>query len=614
MAIRMTGLTSGLDTEAIIEALVSAQKMKVTKVENQLTKSEWTEDIWKDLNKKLYSFYTTELTKFKTQGSYLTKKAKSSNESVATATATNSAAVGSHTLAVKSLASSQMITGAKIGATSTLDKLTDLGMAEGTVINITGANGKSSQLEITSSTTIEDFVSSCKSAGLNANFDTTQKRLFISSSDSGAENAFSITTGTSERTVANNAIHSLLENADSVSAGTSDVTDLKSAYETLQSLDEATYNNLQGMDLDNATDADIATAGLTQEQVDAYRLLKDNLTTDELNSFDEQMVKYIRNEITSGTAGSSSQLTLLGLDEIDSTGKTSADNQTGTSGLNIKWASDAVILLDGAELTGSSNNFSVNGLTLNLTSTTLNKSTADYDEITLNVSNDTQAAYDMVKNFVKKYNELLDEMNTKYAAASARDYAPLTDEQKEAMTDDEVEKWETKIKDSLLRRDGTLSSIITAMRTSLQVTVDVDGKKYSLASFGIKTSSDYTEKGKLHIFGDADDETYSTETNALMEALENDPEAVMKTLAEAGQSLYESMTKKMSKTSLSSALTFYNDKQMDNAQSDYKKKIKELEEKLTDLEDRYYSKFTAMETALTKMQSSTSAITSFFGS
>ena len=614
MAIRMTGLTSGLDTEAIIEALVSAQKMKVTKVENQLTKSEWTEDIWKDLNKKLYSFYTTELTKFKTQGSYLTKKAKSSNESVATATATNSAAVGSHTLAVKSLASSQMITGAKIGATSTLDKLTDLGMAEGTVINITGANGKSSQLEITSSTTIEDFVSSCKSAGLNANFDTTQKRLFISSSDSGAENAFSITTGTSERTVANNAIHSLLENADSVSAGTSDVTDLKSAYETLQSLDEATYNNLQGMDLDNATDADIATAGLTQEQVDAYRLLKDNLTTDELNSFDEQMVKYIRNEITSGTAGSSSQWTLLGLDEIDSTGKTSADNQTGTSGLNIKWASDAVILLDGAELTGSSNNFSVNGLTLNLTSTTLNKSTADYDEITLNVSNDTQAAYDMVKNFVKKYNELLDEMNTKYAAASARDYAPLTDEQKEAMTDDEVEKWETKIKDSLLRRDGTLSSIITAMRTSLQVTVDVDGKKYSLASFGIKTSSDYTEKGKLHIFGDADDETYSTETNALMEALENDPEAVMKTLAEAGQSLYESMTKKMSKTSLSSALTFYNDKQMDNAQSDYKKKIKELEEKLTDLEDRYYSKFTAMETALTKMQSSTSAITSFFGS
>ena len=56
MAIRMTGLTSGLDTDTIIEALVSAQKMKTTKVQNKLTKSEWTEEIWKDMNKKLYSF------------------------------------------------------------------------------------------------------------------------------------------------------------------------------------------------------------------------------------------------------------------------------------------------------------------------------------------------------------------------------------------------------------------------------------------------------------------------------------------------------------------------------------------------------------------------------
>jgi len=144
--------------------------------------------------------------------------------------------------------------------------------------------------------------------------------------------------------------------------------------------------------------------------------------------------------------------------------------------------------------------------------------------------------------------------------------------------------------------------------------VDVDGKKYSLSSFGIKTSSDYTEMGKLHIYGDEDDDTYSTETNALMEALEKNPEAVMKTLAQAGQNLYDSLTKKMSKTSLSSALTFYNDKQLDDAQSDYKKRIEELEDKLKDLEDRYYNQFTAMETALAKLQNSSSAITNFFGS
>ena len=152
------------------------------------------------------------------------------------------------------------------------------------------------------------------------------------------------------------------------------------------------------------------------------------------------------------------------------------------------------------------------------------------------------------------------------------------------------------------------------MRNSLQLTVEVDGKKYSLASFGIRTSTDYTEKGKLHIFGDEDDETYSSEKNKLMEALENNPDAVMKTLAEAGQKLYDSLTKKMEKTSLSSALTFYNDKQMDDSQAEYKKKIKELEKKLTTLEDKYYKQFTAMETALTKMQNNASSIMSFFGS
>lgn len=755
MAIRMSGLTSGMDTEAIVEALVSAQKMKVTKVENKLTKSEWTEEIWKDLNTKLYSFYTTELNDFKTQGKYLTKKATTSNESVATATATNSAVLGSHTLAVKSLASSQMVTGSKIDAVSTVKSLTDLGITEGTVINITGANGKSSQLEVTGSTTIADFISSCKSAGLNANFDTKQQRLFVSSSDSGAENAFSITTGTSTRTGANSAINSILENASNcdeslydnyiaaadtikeklragVEAGNaSDMTDaaidimgcvrgsygstegitssvttdadgnekiviynadgtenseftkifnkynltideykdfesafnsavakdedsklngsmtdylgdyataddvknsfntvaakrddmlylseLKGAYKELQSLDEESYTKLKALDLDTVTEDEIADAGLTKEQVDSYRLLKTNLTSTEWDSFDEKMEIYVKNEITDGalTDDGKSQLTLLGLDEIDSTGKTSLDDIVGTSGLSIKWANDAVIVLDGAELTGSSNAFSVNGLTVNLTSTTLNETTGKYDEISLTVSNDTKAAYDMIKNFVKKYNEILDELNTKYGAKSARGYDPLTSEQKDAMTDEEVEKWETKIKDSLLRRDGTLNGIISSMRSSLQINVDVNGKKYSLSSFGIKTSSDYTEQGKLHIFGDEDDDTYASEDNALMKALEEDPETVMKTFSKIGQNLYDSLTKRMSKTSLSSALTFYNDKQIEKTQSEYKDRIKELEDKLADLEDRYYKQFTAMEVALSKIQNSSSAITNYFGS
>lgn len=724
MAIRMTGLTSGLDTESIVAALVSAQKMKGTKVQNKLTKSEWTEEIWKGLNTKLYSFYTKELTKFKTQGNYITKKATSSKESVVTATASNNAANGSHSLEIRSLASSQNVTGGKIDATSTVKSLTDLGMTEGTVIQLSTADGKkSTQLEVTDSTTIADFVASCKSIGLNANFDTKQQRFFLSSASSGAEQGFSITTGTSTRADADKQIKDLISNAtgtddalydnylsaaDTIKAklkatvessgesmvdaatdilesardGYDDATvqeklakygitdeeyatfkdaynavravndadktlnnnmcnylaeqqdesglkgvfesfaassdsilfrsELSSAYASLKDLNSNQFAELKTLAMnDTATEDDITAAGLTLDQVNNYKLLTQHIDKD---AFDTQMEIYAKNEVTGATKlpDGKSQLTVLGLDEIDATGKTESDNISG-SGLSIKWANDAVIKLDGAELTGSSNTFTVNGLTLNLTGTTLDKTTGEYEEIQLNVTNDTDTAYKMVKDFVKKYNELLEEMNKLYKADSARGYDPLTDEQKEAMTDDEIEKWETKIKDSLLRRDDTLSGIITVMRSSLQTTTEVDGKKYSLSSFGIRTSSDYTENGKLHIYGDEDDETYSTQTNMLRAALEENPEAVMKTLAEAGQSLYDAMTKKMAKTSLSSALTFYNDKKMDDDQKAYKKQISSLEDKLNDLEDRYYKQFTAMEKAMTKMQNSASVFGTYYG-
>ena len=46
---------------------------------------------------------------------------------------------------------------------------------------------------------------------------------------------------------------------------------------------------------------------------------------------------------------------------------------------------------------------------------------------------------------------------------------------------------------------------------------------------------------------------------------------------------------------------------------DYTSKIKTLEEKLADYEDKWYAKFSAMETAMAKMQSNTSAVTALLG-
>ena len=98
-----------------------------------------------------------------------------------------------------------------------------------------------------------------------------------------------------------------------------------------------------------------------------------------------------------------------------------------------------------------------------------------------------------------------------------------------------------------------------------------------------------------------------------MAALEDDPDAVMQTITGIAKNLYSTLTDKMKSTSLSSALTLYNDKQMDKQQTQYAKDIKELEAKLEDMESAYYKKFSAMETALAKLQQNTSALSSLMG-
>jgi flagellar hook-associated protein 2 len=209
-------------------------------------------------------------------------------------------------------------------------------------------------------------------------------------------------------------------------------------------------------------------------------------------------------------------------------------------------------------------------------------------------------------------------MNTLYNADSARDYDMLTDDDKESMSDTEVEEWENKIKASLLRRDDTISSLLTTMRSTLNGSVSYTGtdgvtKNYSLYSFGITTGT-WSEYGKLHIYGDSDDSEYSSYDDKLRAAIESNPDALIATLSGLGSNLYKKMQTAMKSSDYSSALTFYNDKQLDTQISNYDDKIDTLTEKMNDAEDRYYTQFANMETALTKLQSTQSSFSSYFSS
>jgi flagellar hook-associated protein 2 len=273
-------------------------------------------------------------------------------------------------------------------------------------------------------------------------------------------------------------------------------------------------------------------------------------------------------------------------------------------------AADASITYNGVTYVQATNTFNINGLTMNATNVG--------EEQSFTVDTDVDGIYDKVKSFVTEYNTLISEMNTLYDADSATDYEPLTSDEKEAMNDEDIENWENKIKSSLLRRDSTISSLLTNMRTIMNKSVEVtnsDGttSKYALSSFGIVTST-YTENGQLHIYGNSDDSDFMDYDDKLKAAIAANPDAVTKTLTSLGSEMYEYMRKAMAKSDSSSSLTFYDDITMDSEIEDYKDDVSDLQDKLEAEEDKFYSQFSTMETALSKLQAQQTYISQLLGS
>ena len=713
MPIRMTGLTSGLDTESIVNQLMSAQRTKQTKVENKKQKLEWKQEIWKGLNTKIYGFYKDSLSKMKYSSIYSTKKASVSDSTKLTATASTKAAAGSYKVEIHSIASAQYVTSGKLSTYKDSDgkdktatsstKLSDLGMSLGTVLKLE-VGDKSSALEVKDDTTIKDFVNFCSNAGLNATFDEKQQRFFLSSKDSGEENSFSLSANTyssegdtaitelndavglanltsSQKTKYNSIVYGAIasgtqisdddkETLKSIAVSSADADAKSKATEFYRASLNKTYDisdeekekikkkydsdlTLSGDDRTKAiadaiekkkqsdieeklkTDeyktkiSEAVTKGITAEEVrkaglavnndsgvedpasiSKYTFEKTETRKENAENAIESAVGKFNTAIESGiTSDNGSGLLKLGLSNFD--GATSYKEGDLASNMVLSKAADTEIVYNGATLTSNNTSIEVAGVTLNLLGTT-----AAGESVNVTVSNDTSAVYDTIKEFITEYNSILKTMNTYYDAASASSYEVLTDEQKEAMSDDEVDKWNTKIKDSLLRRDSTLSSLISVMKTDMMGSYKAsNGKTYSLANLGISTSSkNYNEGGLLHIKGDEDDDEFADSTNTLMQMLEEDPDTVKEVLSGLASNLYDSLNKKMSTSTMSSALTFYNDKEMASQLSDYKKEISNWESKLSDMEEKYYSQFSAMETALAKLQSQKNTLSSYLGS
>lgn len=170
---------------------------------------------------------------------------------------------------------------------------------------------------------------------------------------------------------------------------------------------------------------------------------------------------------------------------------------------------DAIFEINGFAGTRSSNVFTIDGITYNI-NTQVNEAT---EVMTVTTGVDTDGVYRLIEKFVHDYNSLLDTINSKLQEERFRDFPPLTEEQKDAMKEQDIEKWEEKARSGLLKGESSLENMLRSMRRALY---DLVGD-FHLTQIGIETSSNYRDQGKLTLKGGG---------NALREAIATNPEKV----------------------------------------------------------------------------------------
>lgn len=703
MAMRLTGLMSGMDTESIIQELVAAKQTKVDTQKKAQTKLEWKQDAWKSLNTKLKNLQSKYLSSMRFSDAYTKKTTKVSNSDAVSVITGEKAVNGVQSLEIRHLAKSGYLTGSEISAAdgsklTAMSKLSDMGVtADGSFTVKTGGNMV--DIQVNGDSTISDVLTQLKKAGLNASFDENHQRFFVSAKESGKDSDFSLTAtdagglsalsalglqvgldgdaatkaeytayskyyvaGDRDATLAN--MTSLIDKeiqsrtdsylsqykslVETKAAAQKKIEELNEKYQNdpLRSVDEYTADieakNAQIAETEELLKQDALTeedktlleeklaaqkeelSGLTARKADAESLQTQQKTIDKAEADMAEVEKYVN--ITSATDAdgnviySAEAADLLKKEvndhyyakaefahQVISDPSLVSGNATKVNG------QDAEIYLNGARFTNKNNTFEINGLTI----TAINE-TAVGETVTLTTEQDTDGIYDMVKNFLKEYNSIINEMDKLYNADSAKGYEPLTSEEKEAMSESEIEEYEKKIKDALLRRDDNLNTVSSALKSVMSGGIEVGGKTMYLFDFGIETlgyfSSADNEKNAYHINGDEDDDYTASNTDKLKSMISNDPDTVINFFSKLSQNLYNKMTD-LSKSvdGYRSFGNFYDDKKMKSDYDDYTTKISELEEKLNDYEDKWYAKFSAMEAALAKMQSSANAVTSLLG-
>lgn len=280
---------------------------------------------------------------------------------------------------------------------------------------------------------------------------------------------------------------------------------------------------------------------------------------------------------------------------------------------------NAIFEINGQEVYLNDNTYTLDGNTF-----TFNDNMTIGETYTVNIAKDSTTVKDALKKFVESYNKLIDDVYGYIGKSPAKDddgntYEPLTNAEKDEMSEDEITKWEEKAKQGVLYNDSTVSTVMSQMRSALYTSVTLDdGSKFGIYNLGIKTSSKWSEHGKLQIDENAFDKAFENNEDAIIKLFTDSDTGMMKKL----NSVIDGAVKSSGAANTRGTLVRKAGKADSSVTTDstiYKEMVK-MQDRLKELQDRYDTKeeywwkvFTNMETAMADLNSQTSYISSYLG-
>lgn len=248
----------------------------------------------------------------------------------------------------------------------------------------------------------------------------------------------------------------------------------------------------------------------------------------------------------------------------------------------------------------------------------------DGEGVTFTSKTNADTIVDAIKSMVEDYNAIVSEVKKAYSdmpleQSDGSKYKPLTDKDKEGMTESEIKAYEEKAKTGILFMDRDLSSLYNALRSAV-APGGADGS--FLRSIGIKTSY---EDGLT---------TISLDETALREALETNPDQVrdaftkskdngaatdgLMTMIQKVTDRYAATTGDVKGILIEKAGSQYSptaalDNTLLNQMKEIDEQIEKWQDKMSNKVDYYTNKFTQLEVLIQQMNSQSSTLSGLMG-